>query len=187
MIYGTDDCIACGICAEVCAYDAVYVGDIAIFDSGKCVCCGECIQNCPVDCIVMCDDRMPVDDLPSCFDEDDFLGIWPQWDPAKYMLGHQDKTYTDCSGLIWGVYNDMGLPYTRCGTNGFATNEHWQHVTDPQIGDIVVWPGHHSAILYNYGDRNVFYCGENGVGWGTLNGLINFFPGIDYYYYRYKP
>ena len=45
----SDDCVACGDCAEACTMDAISVGtgkyDI---DADKCVDCGACAEACPV-------------------------------------------------------------------------------------------------------------------------------------------
>ena len=46
----TDDCIACGACADECPTGAISEGDGKYeIDADKCVDCGSCADACPVD------------------------------------------------------------------------------------------------------------------------------------------
>lgn len=45
----SDDCIACGACAENCPVGAIKEGDGKfVIDPELCVECGACADNCPV-------------------------------------------------------------------------------------------------------------------------------------------
>ena len=44
----TDECVACGACADGCPQSAITVDDFAVIDADKCVECGACIDECPV-------------------------------------------------------------------------------------------------------------------------------------------
>lgn len=47
-----EECIGCGSCVEVCAFDAIdMVDDIAVIND-KCTVCGSCIEVCPTEAIV---------------------------------------------------------------------------------------------------------------------------------------
>lgn len=49
----TDDCLACGICMDECADDAISEGDpIYVIDPEKCTDCGSCQEVCPNDAII---------------------------------------------------------------------------------------------------------------------------------------
>ena len=43
-----DKCVACGVCSENCAHDAITVQDAAKIDYSKCKGCGRCIGVCPM-------------------------------------------------------------------------------------------------------------------------------------------
>ncbi|MBQ6321257.1 MAG: 4Fe-4S binding protein [Lachnospiraceae bacterium] len=46
----SDDCVACGTCADECPNEAIYEGDGKYeIDPDKCVDCGSCAAVCPVD------------------------------------------------------------------------------------------------------------------------------------------
>ena len=50
---GTDACIGCGKCAEVCPMDAIEVGVDSISVENSCVGCGLCAAHCPKQAVVM--------------------------------------------------------------------------------------------------------------------------------------
>lgn len=46
----TDDCIACGSCAEECPVEAISEQDGKyVIDPDKCIDCGTCADTCPVE------------------------------------------------------------------------------------------------------------------------------------------
>ena len=47
----TDECIACGTCAEVCPSDAIKAEDTKYTINENCTDCGTCVEACPVDAI----------------------------------------------------------------------------------------------------------------------------------------
>ncbi len=45
----TDECIACGACAEGCPVEAISEGeDHYVIDPDVCISCGACADTCPV-------------------------------------------------------------------------------------------------------------------------------------------
>lgn len=48
----TDECIACGSCADECPVEAISEGDIYVIDAALCTDCGACAEQCPVEAIV---------------------------------------------------------------------------------------------------------------------------------------
>lgn len=46
-IVKTKECIACGICAEKCGFDAITVDQYAVIHADKCSGCAGCIATCP--------------------------------------------------------------------------------------------------------------------------------------------
>ncbi|MGL4607676.1 MAG: 4Fe-4S binding protein [Eubacteriaceae bacterium] len=48
----TDECIACGSCADECPVEAIAEGDIYVIDAATCTDCGSCADTCPVEAIV---------------------------------------------------------------------------------------------------------------------------------------
>ena len=47
----SEECVACGACAEVCPEAAIAEGDIYNIDPDKCTECETCVDACPVGCI----------------------------------------------------------------------------------------------------------------------------------------
>jgi len=47
----TDECIACGACADTCPVDCIASGDKYVVNADECIDCGACEDGCPVNCI----------------------------------------------------------------------------------------------------------------------------------------
>lgn len=49
----TDECVACGSCADGCPVDAISEGDGKYnIDADTCIDCGACCDTCPIGAIV---------------------------------------------------------------------------------------------------------------------------------------
>jgi ferredoxin len=48
----TDECVACGTCAEECPAEAIEEGEPYVINEEKCTECGSCSEVCPVEAIV---------------------------------------------------------------------------------------------------------------------------------------
>lgn len=44
----SDECIACGACADGCPVEAISDGEKYVIDADKCIDCGACADTCPV-------------------------------------------------------------------------------------------------------------------------------------------
>lgn len=49
----SDECVACGACADTCPVSAITVGEKAVVDADVCVDCCACEDVCPVGSITM--------------------------------------------------------------------------------------------------------------------------------------
>ena len=48
----TEDCVRCGVCAEVCPMSAIELKEEAAYiKPGQCIDCGGCAGSCPVNAI----------------------------------------------------------------------------------------------------------------------------------------
>ncbi len=48
----TEECVACGTCAEECPAEAIEEGEPYVINEEKCTDCGSCSEVCPVEAIV---------------------------------------------------------------------------------------------------------------------------------------
>ena len=49
----TEECVACGICADECPEEAISEGDeIYVIDPDLCIDCGICVEECPTEAII---------------------------------------------------------------------------------------------------------------------------------------
>ncbi len=52
-----DECSACGVCADICPFQALIVTDIAELNWEKCMGCGVCVDHCPNGAITLVRDE----------------------------------------------------------------------------------------------------------------------------------
>ena len=72
-----EKCIGCGICVNVCSYEAISMIDephelkvekkekadkLAVIDEVKCTLCNECIEPCPTDAILIEEEKLEFKD-----------------------------------------------------------------------------------------------------------------------------
>ena len=48
----SEECVACGTCAEECPVEAIEEGEPYVINEEKCTECGSCFEVCPVEAIV---------------------------------------------------------------------------------------------------------------------------------------
>lgn len=92
----------------------------------------------------------------------------------RYVWGSTGPNGYDCSGLIWrAVYNlgiYKGIRFTTA-TAGYIFPKFATVTTDPQVGDIVVWPTHHMGLVI--GPDRMFSAenSKDGIRESTISGF----------------
>jgi cell wall-associated NlpC family hydrolase len=104
-----------------------------------------------------------------------------------YRWAATGPDYYDCSGLMWratqkaGVFPKTGVGSARFTTYDVGARPQFTKVTDPTVGDLVVWPTHHMGVVTGddkyYSARSV----KTGIGYSTISG-----HGGSHYYLRAK-
>ena len=78
----------------------------------------------------------------------------------------------DCSHLVHAIYERAGFPYVYASSDDLYDGlEGFLRVTQPQTGDIIVWPGHAGIVVRP--SHHVFFS------------FLTAGPGIDDYHSRY--
>jgi hypothetical protein len=78
----------------------------------------------------------------------------------------------DCSHLVHAIYERAGFPYAYASSDDLYDGvEGFRRVTQPQPGDIIVWPGHAGIVVRP--SHHVFFS------------FLTAGPGIDDYHSRY--
>jgi cell wall-associated NlpC family hydrolase len=81
-------------------------------------------------------------------------------------------TERDCSHLVHAIYERAGFPYGYADSDDLYDGvEGFQRVSDPQLGDLVVWHGHAGIVVRP--SRHIFYS------------FLHAGPGIDDYTSHY--
>lgn len=93
-----------------------------------------------------------------------------------YLLGTTGPKTYDCSGLVWRALKNIGA-YTgsRFTTHTFvlAARSFAEPVDSPQIGDIVLWAGHHMGVVSG---PDKFFSARNrksGIGESSISAWPN--------------
>jgi len=89
---------------------------------------------------------------------------------------HSVKSRYDCSHFVHGAYQRAGFPYTYASSSDiYAGDTEFLRVSNPQPGDVAVWPGH-AGIVVNPARHSFLSVLRNG-------------PGVDRYdskYWRHR-
>ena len=102
--------------------------------------------------------NLPISANPLSRDEGlDILG-------AALDTRHRLSNERDCSHLVHAVYERAGFPYPYSNSRElYAGIEHFQAVTQPQTGDLIVWRGH-VGIIVSPAKRSFFSALRSGRG-----------------------
>jgi hypothetical protein len=77
---------------------------------------------------------------------------------------HHKATVSDCSHLVNAIYAQAGFSYTYANSKQlYAGVSQFQRVTNPQPGDLVVWPAH-TGIMINPAQHSFFSALRSGHG-----------------------
>jgi cell wall-associated NlpC family hydrolase len=89
---------------------------------------------------------------------------------------HPVKSRYDCSHFVHGAYQRAGFPYAYASSSDiYAGDTEFLRVSNPQPGDVAVWPGH-AGIVVNPARHSFLSVLHNG-------------PGVDRYdskYWRHR-
>jgi hypothetical protein len=102
---------------------------------------------------------------------------------VPYLIGGKTKKGADCSGSVWGVYNQAGFPFNYSNSVYFPTNPRFVPVppnTQPGPMDVGLYPGHMVIYDPNAGpNRNVWSASHPGgrvFGPGNSSWYLNLGP-----------
>lgn len=77
---------------------------------------------------------------------------------------HPVRSRYDCSHFVHGAYQRAGFPYTYASSSDiYAGDTEFLRVTNPQPGDVAVWPGH-AGIVVNPARHSFVSVLHNGPG-----------------------
>ncbi|MBU0711842.1 4Fe-4S binding protein [bacterium] len=153
MAYISDECVQCEACLYECPQEAIQEGnDYYYIDNDRCVGCGSCADVCPVAAISF-DGNEYFDYLDSQFETSTFWNeSYEKWEDVPYLYGGYTINGVDCSFLTYLIYSECGCYYDYMDTNAFFNLNHpdFYEVLSPQVGDIIIWQGHHMGIYVNH-------------------------------------
>ena len=77
---------------------------------------------------------------------------------------HNKRFSSDCSHFVHGLYERAGFPYGYAPSSDLYVGiDEFRRVTNPQAGDLAVWPGH-AGIVVNPGQHSFFSLLRSGPG-----------------------
>jgi len=97
---------------------------------------------------------------------------------------NSNRSGTDCSGLVWNVYNEVGYPYDYLNTESFrneSLNKKFKPQTSPQEGDVALWSGHMG--IYSGGIIISARSGLGKVAWGLMKWFNERYKFMGFYRY----
>jgi len=108
-----------------------------------------------------------------------------------YVFGAEGPSSYDCSGLVWRAVYNLGIyrgPRFTAGTSFIsAMRGKMTQVTSPQVGDIVLWNGHHIGVVAGADKMYSARSTDKGIGYSSLSGDDSYFRntfGVSATYYR---
>jgi len=98
--------------------------------------------------------------IPRTLTRDDGLAVI-----AAALDLHVDvRSNRDCSHLVHAIYDHAGFPYPYASSSDlYGGSDDFRRVTSPQVGDLVVWPGH-LGIVVSPAQHTFFSALRSGLG-----------------------
>jgi len=102
-------CTICGVCAEVCPFDAITIGETSVDISDECTLCGMCVDTCEFEAI-----SLPEVGTGPVADAEQFRGVWvfAEWrEGMVHKVSHEllgagrhlaDKRGVELSAVLLG-------------------------------------------------------------------------------------
>ena len=101
-----DECTGCGLCVDVCPFDALELVDgIAEVDE-KCTLCGACVEECPAEAIVL--------EHPEAAEEVDLSAYQGVWVWVEQFNGEASSISWEMLGQGRKIADQLGMQLTAC-------------------------------------------------------------------------
>ena len=101
-----DECTGCGLCVDVCPFNALELVDgIAEVDE-KCTLCGACVEECPAEAIVL--------ERPEAAEEIDLSAYQGVWVWVEQFKGQASSISWEMMGQGRKIADQLGMQLTAC-------------------------------------------------------------------------
>ncbi len=89
------------------------------------------------------------------------------WNGTPYDTGGKTKQGADCSGSVWGIYNEAGFPYDYLNSPTFPQSPRFKPAPGniPQPGDVGLFQGH--MVIYDPNAGKDCSCKGNRDAWSA--------------------
>ncbi|MFH1928238.1 MAG: electron transfer flavoprotein subunit alpha [Chloroflexota bacterium] len=101
-----DECTGCGLCVDVCPFDALELVDGIAEVNEKCNLCGACVDECPTEAIVL--------ERPEAAEEIDLSAYQGVWVWVEQFNGQASSISWEMMGQGRKIADQLGMNLTAC-------------------------------------------------------------------------
>ena len=101
-----DECTGCGLCVDVCPFDALELVDGIAEVNEKCNLCGACVDECPTEAIVL--------ERPEAVEEIDLSAYQGVWVWVEQFNGQASSISWEMMGQGRKIADQLGMNLTAC-------------------------------------------------------------------------